>query len=274
MKRTATCLVSICFAAGVLLAAVLVGCSSAPRTGPEADARAFAAPTHLTATLVDPLDIDLRWKDNATAEAGYFVEYSPDANNEWVTIDALPRNTTRFRHPRLMPQTRFVYRVRPFFGKPSNVAVFTTGKEGPQQDPSPDLLNDPPPLPPESKKSLRSLATLAEAAPTDLTATLIPPAGVKLSWVDHARDADGYLLEIKPDWASEFKPSAFISAGTNSLISYNFPFESKFAIRVRAFVYGRPSNTAEQTTGIDPTLGPGAWIKTGSGSPMEGTNKP
>lgn len=242
----------------VLLAAGLAGCATtsvSQNSAPKADAGTpFAAPTNLTATLVDPIDIDLKWKDNASNEAGYFVEYSPDANNEFVIIAALPPNTTAYRHPRLLPHTRFIYRVLPFFGGASNATSITTGKEGPQQPPRPGI-----PAPPaaESKFSLRSTSTASQAAPTDLTATLIPPAGVKLEWKDHASDADGYLVEIKPEWSPDFKASVFLKPGSTSLISYGFPTETKFSLRVRAFVYGHPSNLAEQTTGADPSMNQG-----------------
>ena len=242
----------------VFLAVLAVaGCST---TSHPPDARAFAAPTQLTARLLDPINIELRWRDNATDEAGYFVEYSPNANDEFVIIEALPPNSTRYRHERLLPQTRFVYRVRPFFGKPSNIAEVMTGKEGPQQPPHQDLLLDPPPST-GPKYSVMSTATADAAAPTDLTAVLIPPAGVKLQWKDHANDEDGYLLEIKPPWSPRFHASSFLDAGTMSLITYNLPHETKMQFRVRAFFYGKPSNVAEKTTGIDPTLGPGPWIK-------------
>lgn len=210
----------------------------------------FATPTNLTATLVDPIDIDLRWVDNASNEAGYVVEYSPDANQEFVIIDVLPPNSTYYRHPRLLPHTRFVYRVRPIFGGASNVAEFKTGSAGPPQqtgEPSPQTEI-------AAKYSLRSAATLTAAAPTDLHVELLPPAGVKMRWRDHASDADGYVFELKPEWASDFKVSGFLKAGATSLVSYGFPFDTKFQVRVRAFVYGQPSNLAEQTTGADPTL--------------------
>lgn len=242
-----------------LIAACLAGCSTPnsapvpPKPAPEAGAGTpFAAPTDLTATLADPIDIDLKWKDNASNEAGYFVEYSPDANNEFVIITALPPNSTTYRHPHLLPHTRFVFRVVPFFGDASNVASITTGKQGPQQPPPMEKPSSP--AAPSGKFSLRSVSTAAQAAPTNLTATLIPPAGVELRWQDHASDADGYLVEIKPEWDSAFKASIFLKPGSSSLISYGFPFETKFSMRVRAFVYGQPSNQAEQTTGADPTL--------------------
>jgi hypothetical protein len=205
----------------------------------------------LTATLVDPINIDLSWEENDTGEAGYFVEYNPNANNEFVIIEALPPNVTRYRHPHLLPNTRFVYRVRPFFGPASNVAEFETGNEGPQREPALDMLKEPPPEN-GAQKSIRTMATQGQAAPTDLTPMLIPPAGVLLRWKRHETDADGYLLEIKPSWGSDFKVSAFLPADKNSLTSYSFPFETKFALRVRAFFYGEPSNLAEQTTGPDP----------------------
>lgn len=233
------------------------GCSTTPPS-PE---KAFAAPTQLTATLDGPIDIDLKWKDNATAEAGYFVEYSPEANNDFVVIEALPPNVTKYRHPHLMPQTRFVYRIRPYFGPVSNTAEIKTGKEGTQQAPTDLELSRTNSPDAGVKQSIRSMATFAGAAPTGLKAALIPPAGVKLDWTNNAADADGYLLEIRPEWSSRFIPSAFLNSNATSLVSYNFPFETKFAFRVRPFFYGKPSNLAEQTTGIDPTMGPGPWIR-------------
>jgi hypothetical protein len=214
-----------------------------------ADAMAFAAPTELTATLVDRVNIDLKWKDNATDEAGYFVEYSPNLDDQFDIITALPPNATTYRHPHLMPKTRFRYRVIPYFGKASNIAEVTTGKQGPQQNPAPDITNAAPhSAANEIKKSVRSTLTAAGAVPTGLKATLIPPAGIKLEWKDNARDEDGYLVEIKNGKNSDFKVSAFLDSGTTSLISYGYPLETTFYFRVRPFFYGKPSNLAEKTT--------------------------
>ena len=234
------------------LAAALLGITTLGATPAMAsDGIPFGAPTDLTATLADPLNIDLKWKDNASNEAGYFVEYSPDANEEYFIIEALPPNATTYRHPNLLPETRFVFRVRPFFGATSNVAEITTGKEGPQQDVSGQATKAP--AAPVTKHSLRNAESLPHAAPANLTAVLIPPAGVHLRWIDRAQDADGYLVEIKSE-SADFRASSFLEAGSTTLVTYNFPFESKFAFRVRAFAYGKASNLAEQTTGEDPTM--------------------
>jgi hypothetical protein len=245
-----------CMALLAAFAAGMTGCSTPP-----SNETAFAAPTQLTATLADPIDIDLTWKDNATAEAGYFVEYNPEANGQFDIIAALPPNTTTYRHPHLLPRTRFVYRVVPFFGLASNAAGIKTGKENPQQSPNTSETPEVG-LPKKTiKESIRSMKTFAAAAPTGLQATLIPPAGVKLNWTDHASDADGYLVEIKPGWSRDFKVSAFLPSGTTSLTTYGLPSETKFTFRVRAFFYGQPSNLAAQSTGGNLLSGPGPWIK-------------
>lgn len=224
---------------------------------------AFAPPTDLVATLADPINIDLTWKNQATAAAGYCVEYKPSETDEFTHITTVGPHVTHYRHPNLIPHTRFIFRVRPYFGEASDAVEITTGKDGPQQPPS----EDPTLLKTKNQKkidaakdrvSLRSLATLMRAAPANFTAKLIPPAGVQMAWTDRARDADGYFVEIKSAGEAEFIPSAFLDPGTSSLVSYGFPFESKFFLRVRAIFYGSPSNTAEQTTGADPADEPDA----------------
>ncbi len=246
----------------VALAATPLACGTRKRSAGTADAF-FAAPTELVASLVNPIEIALTWKDHATGEAGYFVEGyffagRPTGKPEFVIIDVLPPNATAFRHPKLLPETTFVYRVRPFFGKPSNVATLATGKEGRQQTPP---AAAPSPTPGVVRRSLRSVLSEEAAAPTDLRAMLLPPAGVRLEWIDHAADEDAYLVEIQPGWGSEFQASALLEAHASSFTSYDFPTESRFSFRVRAFFYGQPSNEAVATTGIDPTLGPGAFTK-------------
>jgi hypothetical protein len=216
---------------------------------PSSNETAFAAPTQLTATLAGPNDIDLKWKDNASGAAGNFVEYQPEADEKFIIITALPSNVTAYRHPHLLPRTRFVYRIVPFFGPASNTAEIKMEKEGTQQFSSSSQTPEAVPREIKNKKSIRDIKTISAAAPTDLQATFMPPNGVTLKWNDHAGDADGYLVEIKPEWSHDFKVSAFLAPGTTSVTSYGFPAGTKFTFRVRAFFYGQPSNVAAQTTG-------------------------
>ena len=245
---------------GVVLA--VVGCG---RPGPEAKPPVsqgpgpFAPPSQLTARLRESIHVDLSWQDNATHEAGYFVEgfyagQGPDSQ-EFSVIDVLPPDATTFAHEKLLPETRFVYRVRPFFGKASNVAEVTTGRKGPPQMQA--ATSDPPPA--TVQASIRSTESEALAAPADLRATLLPPAGIRLEWKDHARDEDQYLIEIRSDPAGGFRVSSFEPADTRTWTSYDFDAETTFAFRVRAFIYGEPSNVVETKTGPDPSMGAGEW---------------
>jgi hypothetical protein len=241
-----------------------LGCSE-PKPAASAGPGPFAAPTELTATLTTPLDIELRWKDNATHEGGYFVEgyyvgHAP-TSQEFVIIESVPPDTTSYRHTKLLPETRFIYRVRPFFGRASNAAEIVTGKEGPPQVTVPEPTRAAPAAG-AVRASLRSVETEALAAPTDFRATLLPPTGVKLEWKDHAGNEDEYLIEVRSPDGEGFKPSTFEPADTTSWVSYNFDPESRFAFRVRAFVYGEPSNVVELTTGTDPSMPPGKWKPT------------
>jgi hypothetical protein len=113
--------------------------------------------------------------------------------------------------------------------------------------------------PTAAQKSLRSTLTLAEAAPRDLRATLLPPMGVKLAWKDFARDEDALILEIKTEdpgheGESDFRPSSFLEADSTALDTYALPASAKVSFRVRAIVYSEPSNVVQIKTDADPEL--------------------
>jgi hypothetical protein len=87
-----------------------------------------ATPTDLTATLVSPVNVLLRWKDNAQDEEGYVLESSKQPNQGFVVLALLPPDTTEFEVPdRLPAETKMYFRVRAYFSKASNKAVQTTG---------------------------------------------------------------------------------------------------------------------------------------------------
>src|SRR3954470_9029425 len=100
---------------------------SATRTGAPSDAAAagaiasaesvaFAAPSALTATLADSTSIDLHWTHNATEPVGYWIEFkTPEA--DFVKLDLVSPPTSTFRHSDLAPETTFIYRVLPLFGR-------------------------------------------------------------------------------------------------------------------------------------------------------------
>src|SRR5262249_22828877 len=157
-------------------------------------------------------DIELRWKNNAADAAAYLIEFTSKPPGPYTIVAAVPPDTDIFRHTRLAPQTRFIYRVRALYGKPSNVVTVTTGKvpapmppHTPLRPPKPVMPpNDPETIPaatnnPAVERLVRDPRTADAAAPTHLTATLVTPVNVILRWQDNAQDEEGYVLEASQD---------------------------------------------------------------------------
>ncbi|MGW3961673.1 fibronectin type III domain-containing protein [Amycolatopsis sp. NPDC005003] len=72
-----------------------------------------AAPPAFTATLTSPTEVVLSWPDDG---AGHRVDYANDPAGPWTTLRFLPPHVTSYRHPDLIPETPFHYRVQPFTG--------------------------------------------------------------------------------------------------------------------------------------------------------------
>lgn len=227
---------------------ISVGGCSAERKAEGPPPEAVHAPTELTAVLAGANHIELRWKDNAANEAGYFVEYTSDPDDPFVLLNAVPRNATMALHPDLAPDTRFIYRVIPFFGEASNVAEVTTGKVT-GATPPPAETAEPEPGP-SGDKSLRT--TAAEAAPAALTAHLLAPTRVGLEWKDRSSDEDGYLVEGTAG-IDDFRVFAYVEPNVTSYTVDDLPAQKKCYFRVRAFYRGTPSASADQTTAKDPS---------------------
>lgn len=242
MKRFHICYWAVSFA--VLL--FLFGCSTEnfSSTNPAA---AFASPTELTATLTNGNNVILHWKNNATVDGGVWIEYTTPGY-DWIQLDAFSsdENATEFLHANLAPQTKFLYRLQPFFGRPTKTVEITTGNStngaasfsdgpiGPINTISSGI-----------KFSIRSLKTFVKAAPTDLTATLSSPTSVDLHWHNHAADEDGYLLEISAHSSGDFAPCALLPPNATSFRKTRLPTKTKIYFRVRAFFYGKPSDVRQ-----------------------------
>ncbi|WP_410616734.1 fibronectin type III domain-containing protein [Amycolatopsis sp. lyj-109] len=94
----------------VLVALLAAGCSE-------------ASPPAFTATLTSPTAVVLTWQDDG---AGHRVEYANDPAGPWTTLRFLPAHTMSYRHPDLIPETPFYYRVQPFTGPVSTDLVAVT----------------------------------------------------------------------------------------------------------------------------------------------------
>jgi hypothetical protein len=233
------------------LAVVANGCSlggSAPASG-SSQATAFASPTALTARLLDPSNIQLTWKNNASEDCWNWVEFTTPGS-EWVKLAALPVNETTFQHPDVAPETKHIYRIQPFFGRATPPISIMTGRLPPGTT-NVDEEGPLPPLPTKDdgpKALLRHLSSIAAAAPADLTAVLSSPTTVDLRWKDRAKDEDGFVVEVGPGAMGPFQVCALLDPNTTSFRKTLLPPEFKVYFRVRAFFYGKPSTEATVTT--------------------------
>jgi hypothetical protein len=81
-------------------------------TKPAPATTAPAAPTSLVAGAVSDTRIDMSWTDNATNEANYVVERSPDSTFATVTSTTLPAGATSWSDTGRTANTTYWYRVK------------------------------------------------------------------------------------------------------------------------------------------------------------------
>jgi len=188
----------------VVALTVLAGCSTAaPSPG-------------FTATLISPTDIELTWPDDDPAAAGRMVEYATDPAGPWTTLQFLPAHQSEYRHPDLIPETPFYYRVRAFYG-PVSAEVLVDGS----------------------------------GAPGAFHASLSADQTVKFTWTDQTVGEDGFLVEIRRPGAAGFEPIEVSDPDTTSCALSLLEGEQGSAYRLRTLRYGALSPVAHQTTGKD-----------------------
>ncbi|SMD17878.1 fibronectin type III domain-containing protein [Kibdelosporangium aridum] len=214
---------------------VLAGCSA----GPTGDA------PNLTATLKTPVNVELTWKITDQAAAGQVVEYSNEEKGEYTILDFLPLTRTTYQHTDLIPQTKFFYRVRPYYGTASTPVELTLPPGDLVESESEEWLQPSTRPGPPARASVRDV----QGAPTDFTVTMMHANGVKLAWTDQTTDEQGFLIELKADGAADFANVAMVDPNVNTFGLITQPQEKKATYRVRPYKFGEPTNIAQQTTG-------------------------
>lgn len=185
-----------------------------------------------TATLADPTNVVLSWPDDDPDAAGRIVEYTTDPNAEYTILQFVPPRQTSFRHPDLIPETRFHYRIRPFYGPVSEVTTVGSPGVSPPAGPVVSLRSGDP-----------------AAAPAGFRAEPAEDEMVRFSWADRSSDEDGFLVEIRKPGAAGFVPIEFSDPGTTSAALAVMPDEKGASYRLRAFYYGPASPVLDRTTG-------------------------
>ena len=224
----------------LVAAALLAGCSSEPPTE--------ASGLRLTATLHPPADVTLAWTGLDPAAAGAVVEFATDPGGPYAELEFTPPRQTTLEHPDLMPETTFYYRVLPIFG-PASEAVDVALPPGDLTDDA--HTDDPDWAAPRVRPQTGQTWSVrdARAAPTDLRAVVMDPNGIRFTWTDRAGDEQGYLVEVRPEGAVDFRVAAVLDPNVNQYGLVTLPTEKRAAYRLRAYNCGAPSNLAHQTTG-------------------------
>ncbi|RBM14428.1 fibronectin type III domain-containing protein [Streptomyces sp. PT12] len=204
----------------------------------------------MTATLTTPTDVDLSWEGGAEG-AGWVLEFATDEGGPFTPLTYLPPEVTTYRHPDLMPETPFHYRLVTVRGPASEpVDVALPDGELTEEDENADHTW----LEPVTREAATvpgaPLATPDAARPTDLAARIKHANGIHFTWTDRAADEEGFLLESRVEGGDPFyAPIALIAPDVNSYGLITLPEEKTASYRIRAFTHGPPSNTARVTTG-------------------------
>jgi hypothetical protein len=217
----------------------------------------------ITATLVTPRDVLVEWKDTKPGAAGYIIEWGTKPDDEFVPLGFFPPEQTSHKHPDLMPETVCYYRIRAFYGPPSEEVEISVPKEVSDDEfkkrfdgiedygwAGPETAPDEKPV---EKKSIRNPATASEASPINLTLTLKPVtvSGFQMQWTDRASDEEGFFIETKPEGKSRFWISALVQPNINKFGWTVEPPARKTAVRVRPYYFGRSSQFVHLTTGAE-----------------------
>src|ERR1044072_5718276 len=112
-------------AALVAFLLLTAACSTPPQT-----------PIHLTATLVSPTDITLRWEGREPDASGHVLEFATEPQGPYTILGFLPPEQSTYTHPDLIPRTPFYYRLRPYYGQASAPVDVALGG-GPYTKPQP-----------------------------------------------------------------------------------------------------------------------------------------
>ncbi len=240
----------------LLILGLLVGCSTNQRPSSNADGL-----IQLTATMPSRYDVALNWQDTSKLSAGHIVEFATELDGPYTPLGFWPADRTSYTHPRLIPDTTFFYRVRPYCGPASAPAEVSLPAELSDAEyktryaqPEDYSWGAPETLPTASelkRNSIRDSRTAAAAAPTDLKAVIAPEtvSGVHLTWVNHDSDAEGYLIEMKAVGDSDYQVCALVEPHINSFGWSLAPPQRKASFRVRAYYIGKPSNLVSEKTG-------------------------
>jgi len=197
-----------------------------------------------------PTDIDLRWRGGGSGASGHVLEFATEESGPYTVLQYLPPQVTSYRHPDLIPNTTFFYRVRAFRG-PASGPVSVTLPKGELTAADENSGHEWLPARKDPKRTVqgRPLRSTGTGAPTGFRATVKHANGILFTWTDRASDEAGFLLESRTRTGSAYEPVVVLDPDVNSTGLITLPTEKEASYRVRAFAIGERSNVVRLTTG-------------------------
>ncbi|RJR22585.1 MAG: DUF2341 domain-containing protein, partial [Nitrospiraceae bacterium] len=184
--------------------------NSAWSTPDEASTSAISAPSLLTATRINEVQINLSWTDNSSDETGFKIERCAGAScSDFAQIATVGSNVTTYNNTGLTFSTSYTYRVRAY---KTATCGWDTG-----------YTNE-------------SSAITTITTPGSFTATTINTTQINLSWTDTSGSETGFKIErCEGAGCSGFSQITAVGANVTSYQDISVCENVTYRYRVRAY---------------------------------------
>jgi hypothetical protein len=180
----------------------------------------LAAPYGLTISIKKNSEIELKWYDNSTDEAGFEIWRYTHGSGQYVLYASVDKNITTFTDTRVDKGVQYSYKVRAYteggstYSDFSNVASIGIG-----------LINP----------------------PANLGYAYLSEFQVQLHWTDTSENEHGFIVEQKTGDDGGWSQIAWVSANKTTYTVSNLNKYTRYYFRVRAYSYsGNVDSVSEE----------------------------
>lgn len=177
----------------------------------EVPQRPLAAPNSLYISYSNAFLVRLNWQEFSTEEEGFSIERSENDQQNFVAIDSVDANTTSFQDNTVDHDSTYFYRVRAYKGELSSGYSNVVEAEFPP------------------------------AVPSNMTASLVSPNRIDLTWTDNSHNEDSFVIE------RHNHPQGFVTVGTVSANQTSY-FDTDFELGLYYVYYVHAVSSGGRST--------------------------